>query len=75
MAAKKEKKPMTKKESVFKYLNTHKSGLTKAVAEEKLGVKNLSSVINTLRKEGNDIVCEKVTPKNKPAYFTYKLVK
>lgn len=67
-------KTMTKKDTVLKYLKTHKGGLTKAQAEEKLGITNLNSVISTIRKSGIEVSCEKVTPKNKPAYFVYKLV-
>ena len=39
----KEKKPMSQKDTVLKYLRSHKKGITKAQAEEKLGIPNLNS--------------------------------
>ena len=70
----KEKKPMTKKDVVLKYLRTHKKGLTKAQAEEKLGITNLNSVILTIRRSGIEVSCEKVVKKNGETQFVYKLV-
>lgn len=72
--AKVEKKPMTKKEKVLKYLQTHKSGLTKEVAMEKLEIAKLSAVVSELKKAGYNVVGEKVTPKKGEPYFVYKLV-
>ena len=71
--AKVEKKPLSKKAAVMKYLETHKKGLTKVDAAEKLNVPNLSAVISALRKEGAAIVCEKVSPKKGDPYFIYRL--
>lgn len=73
--AKAEKKPLSQKALVLKYLEGHKGGLTKAVALEKLGVKRLSAIVGDLKKAGNDITCEKVAPKKGEPYFVYKLVK
>lgn len=70
----KEKKPMTKKDTVLKYLRTHKNGLTKDQAEEKLGIKNLNSVVLTIRRSGIEVACEKVVKKNGETQFVYKLV-
>ena len=71
---KKEKKPMTKKDIVLKYLRTHKRGLTKAQAQEKLGINNLNSVILTIRRSGIEVSCEKIVKKNGEVQFVYKLV-
>ena len=70
----KEKKPMTKKDIVLKYLRSHKRGLTKSQAEEKLGIKNLNSVILTIRRSGIEVSCEKVVKRNGDIQFVYKLV-
>lgn len=70
----KENKPMTKKDTVLKYLRTHKKGLTKDQAEEKLGISNLNSVILTIRRSGIEVSCEKVVKKNGDIQFVYKLV-
>lgn len=74
-AAKAAAKKPSQKEQVLKYLASHKGGITKAIALEKLGVKTLSKVVSDLKKAGNDVVCEKVTPKKGEPYFVYKLGK
>lgn len=70
----KEKKPMSQKDTVLKYLRSHKKGITKAQAEEKLGIPNLNSVILTIRRSGIEVSCEKVVKKNGETQFVYKLV-
>lgn len=70
----KTKRPMTKKDTVIKYLSTHKSGLTKAQAEDKLGIDNLKSVVQTIRRSGIDVVCDKkVTKKTGKVSYVYSL--
>lgn len=71
--AKVEKKPLSQKEKVLKYLEGHKKGLTKEVALEKLEIARLTSVISALKKSGVAIVAEKVTPKKGEPYTVYKL--
>ena len=70
----KEKKPMSQKDTVLKYLRSHKKGITKAQAEEKLGIPNLNSVILTIRRSGIEVSCEKEKKKNGETQFVYKLV-
>ena len=70
----KEKKPMSQKDTVLKYLRSHKKGITKAQAEEKLGIPNLNSVILTIRRSGIEVSCEKIVKKNGETQFVYKLV-
>ena len=67
------KKPMTKKDVVLKYLKSHKTGLTKEQANTKLGIDNLKSVVQTIRRSGIDVSCEKVLRKGQ-INFVYKLV-
>ena len=65
---------MSQKDTVLKYLRSHKKGITKAQAEEKLGIPNLNSVILTIRRSGIEVSCEKVVKKNGETQFVYKLV-
>ena len=64
---------MTKKQAVKTYLETHKKGLTDAVAKEKLDVARLSTVIKALEKEGVKINKEVKKPRGKDEYTIYTL--
>lgn len=64
---------MTKKQLVLDYLKTHKKGITQEVAQEKLQVARLSTVIKALEKEGVKINTEEKKPRGKEPYTIYTL--
>ncbi len=52
---------MTQRETILKYLQTHKSGITSKEAIEKFGCTRLSAVISVLRDKGYDITSARET--------------
>lgn len=52
---------MTQQNTVLKYLQTHKSGLTSKDAIEKFGCTRLSAVIKALKKKGYNITSSRET--------------
>ena len=65
-----EKKVPTQKDLVLKYLQTHKKGINKKIAEEKFNIKKLSAVISALKKSGVEIISEEVVEKKTNEKYT-----
>ena len=56
---------MTQNEKVYRYLKTHKRGITPQIAYEKFGIMRLSGRIYDLRKQNIKIVANIIEVKNR----------